>query len=619
MNKLYIPLLALVLAGSSATAQRAGTDGNSLPTLKTRYMPVGDRIRPTQNAADREIIWSDDFSNAATWVTGLVGDVDPEEWVIGTEVPDGAFAIDPIESTTADNGYALYDSDLYCGGNQHVYVQMAAPVDLSAYTGVVLQFEQFFRRFRGDCFVDVSTNGTDWTEIELNADVDVNDDTGNPDLELVNITSLAAGQLQVWIRFRYFSTVEVHGSGGGCDYAWMVDDVAFTTLPEYEIQMDYGFTSQTGTGEEYGRTPVAQFPPALTVGAGLFNFGGIEQTNVSVTTDILSPSGTPYTNTTNVGTIAAQATAESSAEITISPVEVGLYTADFTMSSDQIGLDGDITNNSRQRTFEVTDGLYSLDNIGNHPDGLQALQQVGSGSFTDNTENVKLMTMYVLRAPYLLTGLQIELGPATDVGSSIIISVIDTVDALSTPSVVDDYVEGLVSDSYVITQEDVDAGIVTIPFDSPQTLDPGAYYMVASCFADGDNDVFILDDVTVPQPALASALWIPFDPENNQNFYGGNGTAWAIRMVNTTNISVPSTDRLEGVTMFPNPTNGDLRINVTAGERHSVEVIDVVGKVVLNSGFIGNTVLDLKGLAKGVYNVRVTDGVRSDVQRVTLH
>ncbi|MBL7952054.1 MAG: T9SS type A sorting domain-containing protein [Flavobacteriales bacterium] len=621
MSKLYIPLLAVALAGSASAQQNTAAPAAA---KKSRFEPVRTAVRPVINAADREIIWSDDFSNASTWVTGTalpegVTSVDADTWVIGTEGPAGSFAIDPIASTSAANGFALFDSDLYCGGNQSATVTMATGVDLSGYTGVILQFEQFFRQFRGQCFVDVSVGGSDtWTAFEVNEEIDVNSATDNPALKVVNITSAAAGFSDVKIRFRYWSTIAEHGAQGGCDYAWMVDDVAFTTLPDNEIQLLYGYTSITGTGEEYGRTPVNQFGPTLNIGGEAFNFGGLEQTGVSVSCEITGPT-TASSGPLAIGTLASQTSAIADFDLDFAP-QVGDYSASFEVTSDQIALDGNTEDNVRIRTFAATNDIFSLDFIGGHPEGEETLQQNGTGSFADNSENVKLMTMYTLRAPYPLTGIQIELGPASGVGGQVVVSILDTTEVLATPPVTNNPVNGLESEPYTLTQADIDAGIITVGFDVPENfeLPVGTYYACAAMTKVGEEgEVYILDDLTVPQPALGSVLWLPFDPDN-VFLYGGNGTAYAIRLTSQTGIGMAENTLLEGVTMYPNPTNGLVRVNTVGNEKMTVEVMNILGELVSTSKFVGNTVLDLEGLADGVYSVRVSNGAKTAVQRITL-
>ncbi|HMC97142.1 MAG TPA: T9SS type A sorting domain-containing protein, partial [Flavobacteriales bacterium] len=434
--------------------------------------------------------------------------------------------------------------------------------------------------------------------------IDVNDDTGNPNLRSVNISGVAGGQATVWVRFRYV---------GGCDYAWMVDDVAIVTLPDNEIIMNYGFTSHTGNGEEYGRIPTAQLNPTMNVGAEVTNFGSQDETNVVVNMSVLNESLVEVFNATeNLGTIASGDTMLMDQDVTLPALPVGLYTATFTMTSDQIALDENPADNSRVRTFRVTDDMYTLDGIGDHPAGTEDLTQTGSGSFTDNTENVKLLTYYEIATAMDATGVEIELGSATDAGSFLYVSIHDTAAVFANDLVT----ELAQSDFYTITAQDVTSGTITVPFTAPYSLQPGGYYISANMFQDTGHDVYILDDETVPQPNAASMLWLPNDA---QQLYGGNGTAWAIRLTSNASIGMREHTELEGVTVFPNPTTGTLRINTTQTGKCSVEVLNMLGEVVMTDSFTGNTVLDLTAFANGVYSVRVSNNKATTVQRVTLN
>lgn len=573
--------------------------------------------QPIAYGADRDVIWSDDFSNAGNWLLGDVDDPNDEHWTIGTAGPTGPFSesYGPIESTSAANGYALFDSDALCGGSQNAWVQVANSIDLSAYPGAVLQFEQYFTRFRGDTYVDVSTNGTDWTEIEVNDAVGVNSSTPNPDLASVNISAQAGGQSTVWIRFRYYSVEGVHGNDAGCDYSWMVDDVAIITLPETEIRMNFGFTSHTGNGEEYGRIPGTQLNPTMNVGAEVYNFGGSDQTNVVVTLSLLNESLVEVANTSEaLGTIASQDTAIMDQDLDLPSLPPGLYTANFTLTSDQIATDEDVTNNTAVRTFRVTDDLYTLDGIGDHPDGLEVLSQSGTESFADNTENVRLLTYYEVRTTMEATGVLVELGPATDAGSFFSVSIYDTTDVFAVE--LDQPL--MESDFHTITAAEANAGTAFIALDEPFTLAPGGYFVSANLYASGDDHIYILDDETVPQPNVASMLWVPID-DQNQFLYGGNGTAWAIRLSSDATIGMSENKELTGVSMYPNPTNGILNVTSEHAGNHTAAVINALGEIVLTTTFIGNTRIDLAPFAEGVYSVRISNANGSIVQRIALH
>ncbi|MCC6840031.1 MAG: T9SS type A sorting domain-containing protein [Flavobacteriales bacterium] len=557
---------------------------------------------------DRAVIWSDDFSTASNWSIGNENDPNNDNWVIGTTAPSGAFAIPPIASTSASNGFALFDSDLLCGGSQNAWVATANPINLSAYPGVVLQFEQYYRNFQGFTYVETSTNGTTWSTIEVNSALAVNAASPNPELLFVDLSDAIGGAATAWIRFRY---------QGGCDYSWMVDDVSLTTLPAYEMIAESGYAVPFGGGYEYGRIPVSQMSTSVSVGAQVVNFGSEAQTNVTLTTTVTGPGGaTIGTATENLSTMNHNDTVVTEETITFpSPAPVGLYTFTYVVSSDDIASDEDMANNTVYRYLEVTDDLYSLDGINAYPDSIVLLTTMGTGSFTDNTQDVRFLNYYTVTTQETFTGVEILLSVNnTDPGSYFIAAVYDTSEAYVGTLLSNPLVE---SDIRVITQDDIDNGSASVAFIDPITLSPNAYFVAVRVYEEGGNALYVLDDITVGQPADASMLWIPNDDQ--AQFIYGNGNAMAIRLSSSSTIGVQEIPTLTGVTMYPSPTNGPVEIRVENPSKMNVEVFNALGKLVQTASFNGTrTTLDLSGNAAGMYTVRVSDGARTNTQRIAL-
>ena len=181
-----------------------------------------------------QVIWSNDFSHPADWIiSNEVGNFD--NWVIGNNVPSGSFPITSINSTTSSNGYALFDSDLLCSGNQIANISIANPIDLSGFDAVAVRFEQQYRKFCDSTFVIVSIdNGATWTKFPTNIGLANNDETNNPTLTQVTISNVAGGQSNVLIGFQFWSPISFIDppfSSPGCGYAWMVDDVSIIPAP----------------------------------------------------------------------------------------------------------------------------------------------------------------------------------------------------------------------------------------------------------------------------------------------------------------------------------------------------------------------------------------------------
>ncbi|MCB0765368.1 MAG: hypothetical protein KDB84_11720, partial [Flavobacteriales bacterium] len=300
---------------------------------------------------------------------------------------------------------------------------MADPIDLSTYPGAVLQFEQYYRNFQGDCWVDVSNNGTDWTEYQVNADVAVNASTPNPELISVNISAVAGGQATAWVRFRYT---------GGCDYAWMVDDVAIIELPENDLIMNSAYLSHLGGAEEYCRIPTGQLVSTMSVGGVFENFGSAEQTNVMVNMEVRNSANTVvFTASTTLATMAGSTTANMDEVVTLPTLDPDVYTATFTVSSDQSANDATPADNVYLRTFEVNDDLFSLDGVGNHPAGYETLTSLGTASFEGGEDGFVLMTQYNISSDVMVYGIEFDITATSEAGAGVTVALRDTADVLA--------------------------------------------------------------------------------------------------------------------------------------------------------------------------------------------
>ncbi len=172
-----------------------------------------------------DTIWYNDFSNAADWTmthTGGNGD-----WEIqNQDNPNAGYGTGTIHSTTWQNGFAIYDADAYGDNNgEDAYIEYVGTLDLSAYTSVAVIGQQKYRKWQTtQMFVEVSTDGTNWTSFEVNASTPTSVLDTTP--FIVNVSSVAAGQSSVHIRFHYH---------GGWDYAWNIDDIAVIEAPEIDL------------------------------------------------------------------------------------------------------------------------------------------------------------------------------------------------------------------------------------------------------------------------------------------------------------------------------------------------------------------------------------------------
>ena len=348
--KTILSLLGVIIlsVGSLSFGQSTIQNTNPFKTL-TNFENVKSATHALNNKG--ATIWSNDFTTPGDWTIASNGD----DWIIGTGIaPSGAYAINPLTSTSGGN-FALFDSDLMCSGNQDATITINIPINLTGISNVSMVFEEYYRKSQDQTYVGVSTNGgSTWTDFEVNSFIGVNDFNGmdqnaNPYSVTVNISSAAANQAAVLIRFRFV---------GGCDYAWMVDDVKLQETDNNDLVAVEGFYGFGANLIPYTRIPTSQITSASFM-AKATNIGVVNQTNVILTADV---NGGAFTGTSAPQTIVAGTTDSlfSTTQYTPVPCCVPLIvTLDIT--SDSID-STPINNTTTFPPFEVSGNLtYAMD------------------------------------------------------------------------------------------------------------------------------------------------------------------------------------------------------------------------------------------------------------------
>lgn len=620
MKHLYLPVLTIGLACLMNDAKAQSKALND---------PIQHRVAPSRDALQsasalrnsRAALWSDDFSEPATWTTANAPGSFLVPWQIGEGLQcTGEFPIATIQSSSADNGYALLDSD---AGNNNVgtlesaTLTTASPIDLSGQPNVVIEFESFYRKWTNEeCYLVISTNNTDWPDLTPTTDISglpnvfrvwpgmaTQDPVANPTTVRINISDAAGDQAQVWVRFHWTG---VYG------YAWFLDDVAIIEQPANDVVMVNGFLSHTGEGEEYGRIPGNQLGSSMLVGGEVLNFGYEMQTNVQIALEVRNSSNAlVFSSSQVVGTLMSGNTAPWETNVALPNLPNDIYTGTFTVVSNE-EQDGDnFANNTYLRTFQVTDEQYSLDGIDIHPEGYTTVGSLGTNSFTDDADGFMMLVNYVVTAPITVFGVEFLITENSVPGAATVVSLHVEDDVLADDVGLPIAQSGIVS----LTQAQVDAGRVQQLFDSPITLQSGRYYASVEMFSNGNtSDIRIINDQTVPQPATSSMIYLPSD-----GVAYTNGNAAAIRLMTDPSIGMAELGALTGINIHPNPSNGLFRFDSEEQGVFVVEVISPVGDLVRSLSVQGNSSIDLTDLAKGAYMLRVSNDQASTTQRVVLH
>jgi len=345
--------------------------------------------------------WIEDFDGGlpAEWTAvEVAGDMSAtSNWMWTSTGPAGPFAIGALASTTAANGWMIFDSDLNCSGEQDVWL-VSPKIDLTGRDLVFLQFETRYRRFNDVTSIEVSTDSVNWTAVPVfggavngnYGDLSTNG-TVNPQNVTVDLTSFGANQGEFWFAFHFLAdnTTVLGGTDIGCAYSWQVDDVKlidFDPTPAFNLSLGDFFYSPASFAQ-----PVSQVKTD-TMGffADISNIGNQPLTNVVLKAQIRNSGGT---------TIFADS-------LIIASVETGVtdstYFIDGVFVPDQLGIgdytiaynvysldvdDADMSNNSASRPFTVTENLWAKESqptIAYRPGGGPANYHIGNLYTTSN-------------------------------------------------------------------------------------------------------------------------------------------------------------------------------------------------------------------------------------------
>lgn len=552
--------------------------------------------RRTNNNRGGGAIWYENFSggtnisateittSAGTWNASITdnGDIWKHSmsgsngcWSGGSQAP---------EFTTSNNGFLLFDADsANCvdpSQSPPVFNQtewsgsiVSPQIDLTGYQNVVLYFEYATRWCCSDQFITYalsSDNGATWSGEQEIISPNVNIELES-NMEVV-VSGFVANSSQVRVRFSWGIDSNI-GQGSGF-YFLAIDDVAFYPQPSDDVVLMDILTSQIDTAEiddiQYHRIPQSQLGNQLQFNVRGNNFGSTTQSIVLMDVDIQNSSGeTVALGSSNLLNVAAGDTFTISASGAISNLTIDTYTANYSItSSGDVDGGAEYDDNTLEHNFAITENRYAIDGIGIHDEPLA--NDIGTNNFTGGEDEFGMFTAYEITGQETLSGVEIILDPEETFPGAYCLATLHNFQDIA--SFLDPY-NWLVSsaDYYTITQTDIDAGFVFIPFAEPYNASNEVVY--AGIFAYSDNnsyDLQIYDDLTVEQPLWASMIYI----DDNAQIYS-NGNALAIRLATCDNgnmVAVSECDSYDwngntyassGIYSFVDPTGDCETLDLT--------------------------------------------------------
>lgn len=132
-------------------------------------------------------------------------------------------------------------------------------------------------------------------------------------------------------------------------------------------------------------------------------------------------------------------------------------------------------------------------------------------------------------------------------------------------------------------------------------------------------------DINVPVGALSLSYYVEALPDIPCVSSRANHNTTRSNRTNPINgddfvppLNISEENELD-VSVYPNPTNGELNIRVDNVNMYQLQIIDLQGKVVLdNAQLFGVTQLDISHLSNGLYNIRVYTNDKQISKRIIL-
>ena len=590
MKKLYVSFIAIMAAGTF----HAQVKSINAPRLeKKASIEVGSTTaahKPT-NVAKATTIWSDNFSTAANWSIGSTGS-NPEQWhIINTPTSIPVSVLSPFASPTAANGFLFVNSDANNTGDMDgtpiiTTATTVNSIDCSAHSVVKLKYNHNFRWWHDTRGVRVSgDNGATWTEFLISDEVDYftpNQNSANPEVTIIDVSSIAAGSSQVKVQF-YYNDNDYWG------WYWAVDDVELYVPEANDLKLNGIYWGSTGFWADrlaYYQVPASQVT-AIDFSGIVENIGAQDQQDAVFTATVgafSSASAATPVLVGNTDTLACNASfTPGSATATLS------LSGAVTMGNN----DGDATNNALANfaSIAINPYVYSRDNG-------TAL----SGSFNQGM-GFEVGNIFDIFANTTIGGGSVYIGNAAEVGAEMYLKL------YSIDPATGDFVYVDETGPYVLTTNDIDAEVTLSFLGGSYPLNAGeAYLLVAGSNGDGGATNDLVVGTAGPAPVQTCYY---YDMTDLTWYYTTSQPM--VRMNFDPALGMKEANNTFGLEVAPNPAADATTVTFTVKNTSdaSISVIDMAGKIVATqtlSGVNGTQAVEINtsALNSGMYTVNVT-------------
>ncbi len=584
MNKNYFLLLFGVGLYGSALSQMTP----SIYSPKDKYASFETKIKQAKPTYPKGVvIWSNDFSNGNDWTYDNTS-VPFLDWTITNNADTiPVTTLSPAVFTTVNNGFAFINSDAQGeSGVQNSNMTYSGTIDCSAYSNVSIVFEQSYRTYLDTRIIRISNDGgTTWTDfIVTDGSEPTAQNSPNPDVYSINISSVAGGQSNVKVQINY---------QGNWGWYWAIDDMKIIETDQYDLKLQttsFGTDGAFGARLAYFQIPNAQVAP-INFGGVLKNIGVQNLTDAGFTATIngsYSGNGGPIN-------LAAATTDTVWCSNTFTPASTNA-TYSVAVAATTAQTEPDVTNNTLPNiNISVNDYIYARDNG-------QIL-----GGISNSGQGYEVGHIFDIFQTATLYGIDAVLNASTEAGSEIFVKL------YSIDPATGDFVFEDESAPYIVTTADLGQKI-SLPLSNPVLLNANeAYLAMVGSYGDGGttNDL-----VTASSGSAAPQTTFYYDYTDQTWYYTTSNVM--VRM--NFDPSLASIDEHEGVnvSIYPNPANDLINIKSTLSEG-SITIFDMTGKLLINQQISGAmNSINTSELKNGIYNLIISNGEKTSSEKLII-
>jgi hypothetical protein len=505
------------------------TNGNAF-NLAMNVAAVNPNTLPPLPVANGDTLYKYDFNNGlpSNWLNQ--GDTTTALWeyrgpnttpnnTVGTR---GAYAGQngPINSTTASNGFMIFDSDYLDDPNgasgtgaspaPHVGGLYTEALNFSNQQNVILQFESFFRTFESAAAVIFSTDGglTYPDTVYVHDNLFVNQATTNREFVRLDVSNYVGGQPNVKVAFVFDGRNPLGINGGQFQrgyYFWIIDDVSFLTKPKTDLLAFDVSVKQPYTVGQHQAIPLFLFNPWIMNGK-VINKGSSQATNVSLYCQTESGSNTFIPNFVSnpQSVLNAGDTSNNFPFANFGYNNLDNYYLTFYPTSDST--DNFTEGDTIYTNVEVTNNEYRLHrNVWSSAFGTNF--NVGFGS----SDSLIAVNEFYFSQQAQLNQLTVNIGSISRVGAEIIPVVYKGNFGVG-------FTEIYKGSPYTLTATDTSNFNAFIPANF--VIDTGLYYVGILMNSNSNaHNVSIIDDESYPQDQAASIIRLGGNWYNNGNAF----------------------------------------------------------------------------------------------------